>query len=179
MNSIIKDDLFRYAGNRSFKSFLRMVLFTPSFQYLYFFRKTSLAKKRSVKFWFYKIILRHLMIKYGIQIPESVQIDRGLKIFHFGMLVMCPDAIIGKNCNIFQGVTIGYSKGKAPTIGNNVSIHPNAIVVGGIRIGNNVMIAPNAFVNFDVPDNAIVIGNPGKFYIKDYSPTAKHIKYPV
>ena len=45
-------------------------------------------------------------------------------------------------------------------IGNEVWIGTNAVVVGKIRIGNNVLIAPNAFVNIDVPDNSIVIGNP-------------------
>ena len=50
---------------------------------------------------------------------------------------------------------------------------------GGVKIGNNVFIAPGAFVNFDVPDNSIVIGNPGKIIPRDESPTAKYIVYPV
>jgi serine O-acetyltransferase len=44
-----------------------------------------------------------------------------------------------------------------------VWIGPNAVIVGKIKIGNNVLIAPNAYVNFDVPDNSIVIGNPATF----------------
>ena len=67
---------------------------------------------------------------------------------------------------ILQGVTIGYERrGKRqgnPVIGNRVWIGSNAIIVGKIRVGNNVLIAPGAFVNFDVPDGSIVIGNPGK-----------------
>lgn len=50
---------------------------------------------------------------------------------------------------------------------------------GGVKIGNNVLIAPNAFVNFDVPDNSIVIGNPGQIIIRDSSPSAKYIVYSV
>lgn len=49
----------------------------------------------------------------------------------------------------------------------------------GVKIGNNVLIAPNAFVNFDVPDNSIVIGNPGKIIKSDSSPSAKYIVYSV
>lgn len=49
----------------------------------------------------------------------------------------------------------------------------------GVKIGNNVLIAPNAFVNFDVPDNSIVIGNPGQIIIRDSSPSAKYIVYSV
>ena len=43
----------------------------------------------------------------------------------------------------------------------------NAIIVGNITVGNNVLIAPGAFVNFDVPDNSIVIGNPGRVVNND------------
>ena len=46
------------------------------------------------------------------------------------------------------------------------------MVVGNISIGNNVLIAPLTFVNFDVPDNSIVFGNPAK--IKSDSQATKH-----
>ena len=69
-----------------------------------------------------------------------------------------------------QGVTIGYERrGERqgnPTIGNKVWIGSNAIIVGKIFIGNNVLIAPGSFVNFDVPDDSIVLGNPGKIIPK-------------
>ena len=78
---------------------------------------------------------------------------------------------IGKNCNIAQGVTIGQqNRGKKagyPTIGNEVWIGTNAVIVGNIHIGNNVLIAPNSYVNFDVPDNSIVIGNPAQVISND------------
>jgi serine O-acetyltransferase len=79
--------------------------------------------------------------------------------------------VIGKNFNIANGVAIGQAnRGKlkgAPVIGDNVWIGPNAVVVGAIRIGNDVMIAPGAFVNFDVPDHSIVVGNPGVIKYKE------------
>ena len=55
----------------------------------------------------------------------------------------------------------------------------NSIVIGNVKIGNNVLIAPGAFVNFDVPENSIVIGNPGKIIPQESSPTKKYIVYPV
>ena len=51
--------------------------------------------------------------------------------------------------------------------------------MGGVKIGNNVLIAPNAFVNFDVPDNSIVIGNPGRIITRNFSPTTKYLVYTV
>lgn len=47
------------------------------------------------------------------------------------------------------------------------------------HIGNDVLIAPGAFVNFDVPDNSIVIGNPGQIIPRDSSPTEKYIVCPI
>ena len=58
-------------------------------------------------------------------------------------------------------------------------MNANAVIIGNCKIGNNVLIAPGAFVNFDVPDNSIVIGNPGKIISRDSSPTAKYIVYSV
>lgn len=49
----------------------------------------------------------------------------------------------------------------SPTMGDNVYIGLNSVAVGKIIIGNNVLIAPNMYVNFEVPDNSIVIGSPG------------------
>lgn len=57
-------------------------------------------------------------------------------------------------------------------------MNANSVIVGGVTIGDNVLIAPNAFINFDVPSNSIVIGNPAKIIAKN-NPTAKYIVYPI
>lgn len=76
-----------------------------------------------------------------------------------------PGVEIGRNFSITSGVTIGQenrgSRRGCPLIGDCVWVGANATLVGKITIGNNVLIAPGAFVNFDVPDNSMVIGNPG------------------
>ncbi|AXY02862.1 hypothetical protein D1115_17910 [Vibrio alfacsensis] len=78
--------------------------------------------------------------------------------------------MIGKNCNISQGVTIGKinqgNKIGAPIIGNNVYIAPGAKIIGGIHIGDNVAIGANAVVVTDVPDNVTVGGIPAKIISK-------------
>lgn len=105
-------------------------------------------------------------MKYGYQIPHTCQIGKGLFLGHYGNIVINQNSIIGENCNIAQGVTIGHvSRGKrkgSPIIGNRVWIGANAVVVGKVVVGDDVLIAPLTFVNFDIPDNAVVIGNPGK-----------------
>ena len=183
MNAVIKRDLYRYIGKdcNRFRYQIRYVLFTPVFQYIYFFRKVSLAKLHLFKL-FYEVCLKLCSFKFGIQIPSTTLIGDGLRISHFGTIVVNPGTVIGKNFSIAEGCLIGNSQGKksgCPVIGDNVCMQANSIVVGGIKIGNHVLIAPGAFVNFDVPDNSIVIGNPGKIISRDSSPTDKYNVYKV
>lgn len=70
--------------------------------------------------------------------------------------------IIGKNCLIFQGVTIGVGTSGIPRIGDNVILSSGAKIIGGITIGNNVTIGANAVVTKDIPDNSIAVGIPAK-----------------
>lgn len=182
MKQYILDDLYRYVGNdcNKLNNQLRYFFFTPGFRWQYFFRHASNAKNKFTKL-FWHIMLRHAMKRTGIQIPLGTRIGRGMKIGHWGTIVINPGTIIGNNFNIAQGCLIGNSQGKhagIPTIADNVVMGANSIIVGGVHIGNNVLIAPGSFVNFDVPDDSIVIGNPGKI-ISSNSPSAKYIVYPL
>lgn len=183
MKEYNKKDLFRYEGKRchSFKIQLRYLLVTPGFQYSYCLRHAQNASNPITKiFWI--LVLRLMMYYTGIQIPYQTNIAEGLKFGHWGTIVINPEAKIGKNFSVSHGCCVGNAAGKhmeVPVIGDNVIMNANAVVVGGVRIGNNVLIAPNAFVNFDVPDNSIVIGNPGQIIKRESSPTAKYMVYPV
>lgn len=77
-----------------------------------------------------------------------------------GFSTIINAAKIGKNAVIFQQVTIGYSKGGAPEIGDDCTICCGAKVLGPIKIGNNVTIGAGAVVVKDVPDNCVIAGNP-------------------
>ena len=105
-------------------------------------------------------------IMYGIHIRSEIDIGPGLFIGHFGNIFVGGDTSIGKNCNLSQGVTIGYAgRGEnwgLPEIGDNVYIAPGAKIFGKLKIGNNVAIGANAVVTKDLPDNAVAAGIPAK-----------------
>jgi serine O-acetyltransferase len=113
-----------------------------------------------------KVMLRRATYKFGISIPPETDIGAGFYIGHFNGIFVNPGCRIGANCNISQGVTLGQSnRGKHegfPVLGDNVYLGPGAKVVGGIQIGNNVAIGANCVVTQDIPDNAVVVGIPGK-----------------
>ena len=102
----------------------------------------------------------------GISISYKTDIGSGLYIGHFGNIFIHPQAIIGANCNISQGVTIGISgQGQArgvPILGSRVYVGVNAVVAGKIKIGDGAVIAANALVIRDIPPNVLAIGNPAQ-----------------
>ena len=180
MKDIIKCDLYRYLNcEYSLITFFRG-LFIPGFRYTYFLRKASTKRKGSISWIFYKIFLRHYSHQYGFQIPISAKIGQGFYIGHSGTIIVSENAVIGINCNIAAGVTIGQTnrghKSGSPHIGNYVWMGTNAVIVGGIHIGNDVLVAPGAFVNFDVPDHSVVIGNPGEI-ISRANATESYIEF--
>lgn len=172
-------DLYRRCGKCDIISLLKWI-FVSKYKIVYLKRKCELYRKRGQKIHFliYRIIYSHYSIKYGVDIGTSVKIGPGFIIQHIGGIAINNGAVIGKDVEILQGVTIGYERrGKRkgnPTIGNKVWIGSNAVIVGKISIGNNVLIAPNSFVNFNVPSNSIVIGNPAKI-IKSEKATEQYI----
>ena len=164
MNSVFKKDLYRYYGDEG-EPFLKKIFRPLELKYISVFRKANMCKFLPVKL-VYMLRLMYLSNRTKIQIPARTTIGEGFYIGHLGRVIIHPDARLGRNINIGTGVTIGMeNRGKrmgAPVIGDNCWIGTNAVVVGNVTIGTDVLIAPLTYVNFDVPDHSIVIGNPGR-----------------
>jgi len=128
MKAIIKKDLHRYSLKTNIFGLIKASLI-PGAVFMYFHRKAQGAKKYSITWVIYYLILRHFSFKYGFQIPIETKIGEGFYIGHCGTIVISPEAVIGKNCNIAHGVTIGrISNGKrkgAPEIGDFVWMGTN------------------------------------------------------
>ncbi len=122
--------------------------------------------------WFYRhrrftaarIISQWARSKTGIEIHPGAKIGKGLFIDHGMGVVIGETAVIGDNCLLYQGVTLGGTgkdKGKRhPTLGNNVLVGAGAKVLGPFTVGNNVKIAANAVVLNAIPDNCTAVGVP-------------------
>ena len=166
----VKLDLYRYTAKTSLLLLLKNLVFNPGFKYSFWMRLCAYLSKHSLyKYTIFPIswiMLARYRYRYGIEIPFETQIGGDLYIGHFGGILVHPCAVIGKNFSISPGVVIGQTnRGERkgyPTIGDNVYVAPGAKVIGNINIGNNVAIGANAVVTKDIPDNAVVIGVPGR-----------------
>lgn len=122
-----------------------------------FLRLLEYYSNRHVPLWgrmirvFVRMRYHSLSVKLGFSIPINV-FGPGLAIVHYGTIVVASSSIIGKNCRIHEGVTIGATNGssKAAQIGDNVFIGSGAKIIGDVRISSNVAIAANAVVTKDV-----------------------------
>ncbi len=124
--------------------------------------------------WFYKhkryytarAISQHSRRRTGIEIHPGAQIGKRLVIDHGMGIVIGETAIVGDDCLLYQGVTLGGSgkeKGKRhPTLGNNVLVGCGAKVLGSFKVGDYSRIAANAVVLNEIPDHATAVGAPAK-----------------
>ena len=112
----------------------------------------------------------------GISIGSTATLGRRLTIEHNGGIFIHGNAVIGDDCLIRQGVTIGnlgYDDPLgAPKIGNRVQIGAGAKILGRVVVGNDVMIGANAVVITNFPDNVVVFGVPARIF-KSTEPPAR------
>ena len=161
----IKKDMLATSRGNFYKEFVfcpvfRFTILLRLNEYL-FNKKTPLVIKIIPLFWY-----KRLGVRLGFSIQLNV-FNYGLGIVHHGLLIVNPDARIGKNCRIHAGVNIGGSAGfkkagdskrYAPIIGDNTYIGPGAKLFGPITIGDNCVIGANAVVNKSFKEDNITIG---------------------
>ena len=100
----------------------------------------------------------------GIEIHPAAKIGKNVFIDHGMGVVIGETAVVGDNCTIYQGVTLGGTgkdKGKRhPTIGSNVTIGSGAKILGPFTVGDNSKVASNAVVLSEIPPNSTCVGVP-------------------
>ncbi len=148
---------------------LQILLLYPGVHAMIWFRVANFLYRHKLKFfgeWIMYIIRKH----YSIDIHPAAKIGKRLFIDHGVGVVIGETSIIGDDCTIYQGVSLGGTgkeQGKRhPTIGNNVMIGAGAKILGDVKIGDNVKIGANTIVLHNVEDNQTIVGTKGKEVIK-------------
>jgi serine O-acetyltransferase len=129
--------------------------------------------------WFYKhkmFFIARLISQIArfftlIEIHPGAQLGHGILIDHGSGVVIGETAVVGDNCTIYQGVTlggVGTQKGKRhPTLGNNVMVGAGAKILGAFEVGDNCSIAANAVLLKPLEDNVTAVGIPARPVKKD------------
>ena len=147
------------------RSVLEVILLYPGFHILVYHRIAHWLYEHG-HFFLARWVSQHGRHKTGIEIHPGARIGRCLFIDHGMGIVFGETTVIGDNCTIYHGVTLGGTgkdKGKRhPTLGDNVMVGAGAKVLGPINIGNNVKVAANAVVLKDIPDNCTAVGVPAR-----------------
>lgn len=148
------------------KSKLEIVLTYAGFHAVLGYRIAHFVYKKLKLRLLARIISQIARFFTGIEIHPAAEIDGGLFIDHGSGVVIGETAEIGKNCTLYQGVTLGGTgkdTGKRhPTLQDNVMVSAGAKVLGPIVIGEGSKIGAGSVVLINVPSNSTVVGIPGR-----------------
>ena len=166
LRTLLRADAFRYSGGRV--GLLRTFARFPGFRYTAALRLAAFLRECPARglglFYLVGIWLSRLSILYGVHIPNHTRIGPGLYIGHVGGIFVNGDVVIGANCNLSQGVTLGVGgpEGRrgCPVIGDEVYLGPGCVVFGPIRVGAGAAVGANAVVSRDVAPGTSVGGIP-------------------
>ncbi|NHH99067.1 serine acetyltransferase [Oceanimonas sp. MB9] len=115
-----------------------------------------------------------LATRFGVFLSSRTEIGEGLHLPHPSSIVIGGGLSLGKNCRIYQQVTLAGAPnahtGLMPRVGNNVTIYPGTKIIGAGKVGNNVIIGANSVVTRAFGDNMVIAGAPARI-IKHLSPS--------
>lgn len=168
--ALVAADLYRKTGRTGTKVLLKALATDAGFKHAFWFRAASFCRGhralRRTLYPFIRAVYNHYQYKHGVWIPPTTKVGPGLFLEHLGDIVVNGRAVIGKNCNLGNGVTIGQTNRGArqgvPRVGDNVFIGPGAKIVGGVTVGDNAAVGVNCVVVKDVPADAVIAAGPGQ-----------------
>jgi len=151
-------------------------LLSQGFQALIVYRIFRWFHERSIPTQPIRFFVERLTeIVTGISIPAQAQIGKGLRIHHFGGIIIHSETVIGEGCTLYHGVTLGDRGGwgGAPRIGNHVIIGAGAKILGDVTVGDYCQVGANAVVRTSVPAGCLAVGVPA--IIKQPQATSREV----
>lgn len=151
----------------------------PGFQAIMMHRWAHACWDAQLK-WVGRFIAYVARIITGIEIHPGATIGRRVFIDHGFGVVIGETAVVGDDCTIYQGVTLGGTKLTAgakrhPTLERGVIIGAGAQVLGAFTVGEYAKVGSNAVVIKPVPAGATAVGNPAHIVQKDTDPRSAHL----
>lgn len=147
------------------KSLLEVLLLYPGVHALAYYRVANILYKMHL-FLLARIISQLARFLTGIEIHPGATIGKRLFIDHGMGVVIGETSVIGDDCTLYHGVTLGGKSGDSmkrhPTLKNNVSVGANAQLIGNITVGNHAFIGAGTVVTKDVADHQIIVGVAGR-----------------
>lgn len=148
------------------KSLLEVILLYPGYHIL-FIHRFAHALYRMKLFWFARWISQIGRSLTGIEIHPGAKIGQRLFIDHGLGVVIGETAVVGDDCLIYHGVTLGGHHGgkgqqRHPILDNDVVVGANATLLGPIHIGSHARVGANSVVTHDVAENTTVVGIPAR-----------------
>ncbi len=176
---IIENDPASSRGNSKFFNRLKVFIIYPSVHALLGHSIAHAMSNVGLKF-LARLTSQIFRFFTGIEIHPGATIGHSIMIDHGMGVVIGETAEVGNRVVIYQGVTLGgtgnHTGKRHPTVGDDVIIGSGAKVLGPITLGNEVKVGANSVVLNDIPSGATVVGIPGKIVkIKNNSYNAKII----
>lgn len=110
------------------------------------------------------VVERCVEVSTGISIPVQAEFGGGLRIHHFGGIIVHPSVKVGRNCTLYHDVTLGADglTEAAPVLGDDVLLGSGARVLGDIHLGDRCRVGANAVVVKSFGPDAVLVGSPAK-----------------
>lgn len=170
--SLINKDLSKYVSSGGLKTKLKTVIASHAFHLVLCIRIGQFLRTIPFIGSLLGVVVEYFIrVVFASDISLKSRIGPGLMIVHGHDIVIGGDVLIGENCKIFNGVTLGNkdtetSVNQQPKVGDDVVLGAGAKILGRIVIGNNVRVGANSVVLHSIPDGAIAVGVPAKCKIK-------------
>lgn len=169
----LKSDVYRIHGKATLGLILKTRRKDHHYRQLFWFRISKHLKEHNKKllFFFVRNIYKKVSRKNGIELPLTVSIGYGCRIYHGLGLMVNTKTKFGNNVTLIHNLTFADEKGRAPIVGDRVRFTPGAVIVGGVTIGSGSVVGANCVVTKDVPENDIAVGIPNRNLGKTYEDT--------
>ena len=166
---IIEDVRSVFARDPAARNVFEVLTCYSGVQAVIFYRLTHFIWRYKL-YWLARFISTFARWLTGIEIHPGAVIGRRFFIDHGMGVVIGETAIIGDDCMLYHGVTLGgtsWDKVKRhPTLKNGVVIGAGAKILGPITLGENVRVGSNSVVVRSIDDNETVVGIPGRIVRK-------------